>query len=79
MKLSIIIPVYNTSKYLRKCLDSCVNQDIPSSDYEVIVVNDGSKDDSLLIINEYIRANNNLYYILVKDAEAEEVLNFVRK
>lgn len=63
MKLSIIIPVYNTSKYLRKCLDSCVNQDIPSSDYEVIVVNDGSKDDSLLIINEYIRANNNFILI----------------
>lgn len=50
-KFSVIIPVYNTEKYLKKCLDSVFNQSF--SDYEVIVVNDGSTDGSIDIINEY--------------------------
>lgn len=49
--VSIIIPVYNVEKYLRKCLDSVINQSIKSK--EIIVVNDGSTDSSLSIINEY--------------------------
>ena len=52
MKVSVIVPVYNVEKYLRKCLDSLVNQTM--TDYEVIVVNDGSTDTSESIINEYI-------------------------
>lgn len=51
MKLSIIIPVYNTSKYLRRCLDSVIKQTY--KDLEIICINDGSKDDSLEILNEY--------------------------
>ena len=50
-KISIIVPVYNTEKYLKKCLDSLVNQTI--KDIEVLVVNDGSTDDSEKIILEY--------------------------
>lgn len=50
-KLSIIIPVYNTEKHLKKCFDSIVNQN--NSEIEVIVVNDGSTDDSEVIIKEY--------------------------
>lgn len=53
MKVSIIVPVYNTEKYLRKCLDSLVNQDF--SDYEIILINDGSTDCSKSIINEYTK------------------------
>ena len=52
MKLSIIVPVYNTKDYLKKCLDSLVNQTL--DDYEIIVVNDGSPDDSQKIIDEYV-------------------------
>jgi len=51
MKYSIIVPVYNTEKFLRKCLDSAVNQNF--SDYEVVIVNDGSTDKSSDIIDEY--------------------------
>mgnify|MGYP003308983366 CR=1 FL=1 len=50
-KVSIIIPIYNSEKYLKRCLDSIVNQTF--KDYEVIAVNDGSTDNSLNILNEY--------------------------
>lgn len=51
MKLSIIVPVYNASAYLRQCADSLLAQDL--SEYEIIFVNDGSQDDSLSILREY--------------------------
>lgn len=50
-KISIIMPVYNSEKYLRKCLDSIVNQTF--KDFELICVNDGSIDNSLNILKEY--------------------------
>ena len=50
-KVSIVIPVYNVEKYLRQCLDSVVNQTL--QDIEIICVNDGSKDSSLQIMQEY--------------------------
>ena len=49
--VSIIIPVYNTEKYLRECLDSVLAQTMP--DFEVLCVNDASPDSSLDILNEY--------------------------
>lgn len=52
-KVSVIVPVYNTEKYLDKCLNSLVNQTI--EDIEIIVVNDGSTDDSLKIIKKYLK------------------------
>ena len=50
-KISIIIPVYNVEKYLRKCLDSCVNQTYDN--VEIICINDCSTDSSGLILKEY--------------------------
>ena len=50
-KVSIIVPVYNVEKYLAKCLDSLVNQTL--QDVEIIVVDDGSKDNSKQIIDEF--------------------------
>lgn len=52
MKLSVIVPVYNVEYYLRKCLDSLVNQTL--KDMEIIVVNDGSPDNSQTIIDEFV-------------------------
>ena len=50
-KVSVIIPVYNTEAYLRKCLDSVVNQTL--KDIEIICVDDGSGDASLTILQQY--------------------------
>ncbi len=51
IKISVIIPIYNTEKYLRECLDSVVNQTL--KDIEIICVNDGSNDTSPEILAEY--------------------------
>ena len=61
MKISVIIPVYNSSTYLRKCLDSVVNQTL--KDIEIIVINDGSTDDSKNIIEEYSCKYKNIIFI----------------
>lgn len=50
-KISVIVPVYNVENYLAKCLDSLVNQ--THQNIEILVINDGSKDDSEKIIQEY--------------------------
>ena len=50
-KIAVIIPVYNSGKYLRECLDSVFSQSF--EDFVVVAVNDGSKDDSLQILHEY--------------------------
>ncbi len=51
-KISIIVPVYNSEKYLSKCLDSLINQTL--EEIEIIIVNDGSTDNSQKIIDQYI-------------------------
>ena len=61
--LSIIVPVYNVEKYLSKCLDSLLVQGISISDYEIIIVNDGSTDRSLVIAESYCQTNSNIRVI----------------
>ena len=50
-KFSIVIPVYNVEDYIERCLESIKKQTF--KDYEVIVVNDGTKDNSMEIVNKY--------------------------
>ncbi len=50
--ISIVVPVYNVEKYLAHCLDSLVNQTM--REIEIVCVNDGSKDRSLEILQEYV-------------------------
>lgn len=66
IKYSFIVPVYNTEKFLKKCLDSLVNQTY--KDFEIIVVNDGSTDKSSSIISKYQKKYKN---IIVIDKENE--------
>lgn len=63
-KVSVIVPVYNVEKYLRKCLDSLVNQTL--KDIEIIVVNDGSPDKSQDIIDEYVKKYPKLVQSYIK-------------
>ena len=65
-KISVIIPIYNGEKYLRKCLNSVVFQTY--KDLEIICVDDGSNDNSLSILNEY-KKNDKRFKIISKNNE----------
>ncbi len=60
MKLSILIPMYNASAYIGNCLDSLLMQNLPQDDYEIIVMDDGSNDNSVAIVKGYQKINKNI-------------------
>lgn len=60
---SIIIPVYNNSKYIDKCIDSILKQDYDLSKIQILLINDGSKDNSLSICNHYAKKYQNVVVI----------------
>lgn len=62
MKLSIIIPVYNVAPYVRKCVESVLNQDLDPQEYEVILVDDGSTDGSGAICDEFVQSTINIIH-----------------
>ena len=62
IKVSVIVPVYNTEKYLRRCLDSLVNQTL--REIEIIIVNDASPDNSIEIMREYERKYKNKVVVI---------------
>ncbi|CUQ11738.1 Hyaluronan synthase [Turicibacter sanguinis] len=61
MKISVIVPVYNVENYIVECLNSILNQTF--EDIEVIIVNDGSTDNSMDKIKKIIKGNNNIQVI----------------
>ncbi len=65
IKVSVIIPVYNTERYLKECLDSVFSQTL--KEIEVIAVDDGSTDNSLKILYEYQKIHNNLMIFTQKN------------
>lgn len=69
-KISVIIPVYNTGKFIKKCLQSILDQKI--DDIEIIIVNDASTDDSLKVIKKFIGDNNQFLIIDKKENEGLE-------
>jgi glycosyltransferase involved in cell wall biosynthesis len=56
MLLTFIIPVFNTGDYIARCVDSILNSSLSPTDYEIILVNDGSTDNSFEIINQFTSA-----------------------
>lgn len=62
-KISIIIPVFNQEHYIEECLASCINQDVEKSEYEIILINDGSTDNSLSVIDNYLIDYNNIIVV----------------
>lgn len=75
MKLSIILPIYNTEDYLIRCLDSVFNQDLSDNEYELIAINDGSTDNCLSILKEYKNQHKNLVLIDQNNAGDSEARN----
>ena len=67
-KVSIIVPVYNNEKFLEKCLDSIINQSYKN--LEILLINDGSKDNSLKIMRQYAKKDKR---IIIIDKENEGV------
>ena len=60
-KISVIVSVYNTEKYIEKCLDSLLNQTY--SNIEIVVINDCSTDGSLKILKKYAKKYDNIILI----------------
>lgn len=68
MFLSFIVPVYNAQAYIGECLSSLLDQDIPKSDYEIICINDGSKDASPAILQQWQEKNDNIVILHQKNS-----------
>ena len=71
-KLSIVIPVYNVEKFIKRCLDSIINQN--EDNLEIILVDDGSKDNSVKICEEYSKK-----YSYIKTFHKKKWWCFIRK
>ena len=72
--LSIVVPVYNTSKYLKECLDSLIDQDL--EDYEIIIVNDGSTDLSEPIIDRYAARYPFIHALIKENSGLADTRNY---
>ena len=67
MKLSIIVPIYNAEKYLHRCINSLLSQGMADGEYEIILINDGSTDNSLSIANEFKEKHERTIKVLSHD------------
>ena len=72
-KISIIIPVYNTEKYLRKCLNSIINQTY--FNIEILIIDDGSKDGSSVIYNEFKNKDDRIKVICKENGGLSDARN----
>ena len=66
-QLSIIVPVYNVEKYIRSCLESIYRQGLTEDCYEVIIVNDGTMDNSMEVIKDIVSQHTNIKIINQKN------------
>lgn len=73
--LSIIIPVYNTGPYIQRCLDSIYRQNIPANLFEIIIINDGSTDNSDQIISSYCKIQSNIRYFKIRNSGVSAARN----
>ena len=75
MKLSIIIPYFNGEKWIAKCLDSLLNQDLNQDDYEIIVVDDGSTH-SIETLMKYVNDYPHIHYLHQKNQKHAAARNY---
>jgi glycosyltransferase involved in cell wall biosynthesis len=76
VELSIIVPVYNVEKYLKKCITSLVGQTLDDSRYEILIVNDGSPDHSQKIIDEYASKHSNIVALVKENGGLSDARNY---
>ena len=72
--ISIIIPIYNVESYLRKCLDSIIEQSFPY--FELLLINDGSTDASAQICQEYVEKDDRIRYFEKENSGVSSARNF---
>lgn len=75
-RLSIIVAIYNVEAYLKRCISSLVKQDLPYEEYEILLVNDGSTDDSLEICNRFAAEYKNIIVFTKENGGLSSVRNF---
>ena len=63
LKLSIIVPVYNVENYVRDCFNSIFRQKLNDDDFEVIIINDGTEDNSMTVIADIISQHHNIIIV----------------
>lgn len=76
MKFSIIVPAYNAEKYLTRCLDSLLCQDLPAEEYEIVVVNDGSVDKTTELLDAYSQKAPNIKSFTTENRGVSEARNY---
>lgn len=74
MKVSVIVPVYNVEKYLEKCLDTLAHQTL--DEMEVLIINDGSLDNSQKIIDKYVKKYSNMKSFQKKNGGLSDARNY---
>ena len=65
--LSIVVPAYNVERELERCIESCLNQDISHESYEIVIVNDGSLDNTLQVANTLVAKHDCVTVITQKN------------
>ncbi len=73
-KISVIVPVYNTERYIRQCLDSVLTQDF--ADFELMIVDDGSTDSSLALCKEYAEIDSRIRLFHKENAGPSSARNY---
>ena len=75
ISLSIIVPVYNVERYIRACMESIFRQGLDEECFEVIIINDGTKDKSMEVISDIISEHNNITVIYQENQGLSVVRN----
>ena len=73
--ISVIVPIYNCEDYIKRCIDSIINQTY--KDIEIILVDDGSTDKSSYICDTYINKDNRIVVYHTENQGLSEARNFV--
>ena len=79
MKLSILIPMYNAEKYIGRCLESILNQEISEDEYEIIIMDDGSTDNSVGVVEQFKKNHSNINLYKEKNVGAYSTRNKLLK